>query len=153
MNKNDHKVCGELARSLDCWLVEQGATLINPDDPACIGYRLPTRIGTLKVHTQYLVLDDAQDPDPWIACRWLPEDMAEVNRALGQIGGGRLNQFSGKWNWHTYEQTPPGTQGRPVHVNRMIEAFRATLLDIGLKEPVDQPADHPPGHPVATKDE
>ena len=71
-----------------CAVLDILGTLV-PDpgrmDEEPIEYMVNTRAGALRVH----VYDD------WIACRF--EDVAKAREV---VRSGKLNPYSGKWNWH-----------------------------------------------------
>ena len=52
---------------------------------ACYPWQLHTVAGVLRLR----VMED------WLACRF-----DDVERAKSVVGPGRLNPYSGKWNWH-----------------------------------------------------
>ena len=56
-------------------------------------YTIQTKAGPLLVH----VYDD------WVACRF--DDVARAKIHFGYMPGvnSRLNPYSGKWNWHTWD--------------------------------------------------
>lgn len=67
------------------YLLAAGASEVGP-----LEYLLETTAGTLRVH----VYDD------WLACRF-----QDVGKALAVLSGpslGRLNRWSGKWNFHFF---------------------------------------------------
>jgi hypothetical protein len=70
--------------------------------------------------------------DDWLACRF--EDVAAASKhfVIHTIQQGRLNPFSGKWNWHWFDHMPEYCQ-EPTRVNmeagvdNMLEAFAAEV--------------------------
>lgn len=44
--------------------------------------------------------------DDWVACRFLDVEKAKTKFTISSCAGGRLNHFSGKWNWHWFDVAP-----------------------------------------------
>jgi len=86
-------------------------------------YRIMTRLGALDV-TLY-----EGDDQPWLAAIWDDVEKARVhfgvNKVLPQLD--RLNPYSGKWNWHWFQQWPQEIKARKADRiaagRQMIAAF------------------------------
>ncbi len=70
---------------------------VDTGHPCMYPWSIETRAGSLLIHPY------ADEIDFWIACRF--EDVSRAREVLGvkpyQVSG-RLNPYSGKWNFHYY---------------------------------------------------
>ncbi len=98
---------------VDSYMAEIGATMkeeAQPDfiiaghrDPMGADWIVQTKAGAMKVIGY----------GNWVACRFDDAKRAfEVLKAIPSIGTGRLNPYSGKWNFHfaPFEQDCPSAQ-------------------------------------------
>jgi hypothetical protein len=85
---------------------------------------LETAIGKLDIH----VIDG-----DWIACRFDDVEKAKEHFGVRGLGCGRLNPYSGKWNWHHFEYAPVDSQGR-IRPRKVLEAALETLAKEFLEE-------------------
>jgi hypothetical protein len=86
-------------------------------------YRIKTKLGALDVSLH------EGDDQPWLAAIWDDVEKARVHfgvkKVLPQLN--RLNPYSGKWNWHWFQQWPQGNKARKADRieagRKMIAAF------------------------------
>jgi hypothetical protein len=88
-------------------------------------FRIMTKLGALDVSLH----DD--DDQPWIAAVWDDVERARahfgVEKTFLAVTMNRLNPFSGKWNWHWFQQRPYRERNRKADRieagRKMIAAF------------------------------
>lgn len=81
---------GILAKILAPMLLQLGASRTSEVRQE---YKIDTVVGALFVHIY----------DNWVHCRFENVAAARKNLKISHI---RLNQFSGKWNWHHFDVNP-----------------------------------------------
>lgn len=101
--------------------------------------RLETVVGTLSV----ILCEEDGD---WIACRFEDVEKAKQHFGIFNICQGRLNPYSGKWNWHCWEfmtrdeveKMHRTSKVSDAHLKALAEAFLAAVQPlIPVKSPVD----------------
>jgi hypothetical protein len=82
-----------LSKTLAPMLVKIGARKVSEGREE---YKIKTVVGELFIHIQ----------DNWVHCCF--EDVAAARKhfKIDNIHQGRLNPFSGKWNWHWFDVNP-----------------------------------------------
>ena len=80
---------------------------------------IPTKLGILSIH----VFDD------WIACRFVGDlEPAKKHWGIKTINQGRLNPYSGKWNWHWYDVSVYNSKTNKKATKTTLKALAAAFI-------------------------
>ena len=95
------------------------------------GFTVQTKLGPMNL----IPFDD------WVACRFDDVEKAKAHFGISNIGQGRLNPFSGKWNWHAWDVCPHGYQPRGgVYPKTVLKTLAETVWreveNLSIKEAV-----------------